>query len=234
MDKKQLIEIYQKYRLILFPGITAISSVVLIVLVIFPQLSKFMSNNTAYNDIVKKNDFLEVKAIDLEVVNEVDLKQKLDTSLVALPANKDITEIIGIIQSIIAQSGFVLSSLQFGEDISIGGQSAFKVKLDIAGSATVLNVLLSNIESSYRPMKIDTIDISNPKNSDNINGTLTINVFYAPIPNTLGSIDAPVPKLSEKEEEIISTLARSTTVATENTNISIGNFAPRGKINPFE
>lgn len=230
MDKQQLFLMYQKYRLIIFPVTTAIAGVILIAFVIVPQLSKLMNNNAAYTDIQEKNSFLEVKAEELEVIDGEKLKQKLDVSLLALPSNKDLTDVIGILQNVVTQSGFGISTLQFGADTAISGQQAFKVKLEISGPKAIFSNLLTNIEGSYRPMKIDSIDITSSRDSEQVNGTLNINVFYAPIPNSLGGVETPLPKLSEKDEEVIASLSR----VTSSTPAVATNLPARGKTNPFE
>lgn len=234
MDTEQLKKYYQQYRLIIFPVVTAGASLILIALVIFPQLSKFLSNNEAYTSLQKQNEFLEVKADELENVNSGDLKQKLDISLAALPAGRDLTETMALLQSIVAQSGFLLNSLEFGSSAAGKGTTGYTVNLDVTGSKANLSNLLNSIESSYRPMKVNNVDVALSRTDDNVNSTISINVFYAPIPNSVGKIDAPVPKLSATEQELIDKLSQETSLASSVDQSAPVNISPTGKADPFE
>src|SRR3989344_1136533 len=109
IDKKELIDLYQRYRTVIFPVLVGLTALMLVFLVIYPQINKLVENNNAYNGIINKTAFLEVKAKDLETFNEADLQRKVNISLTALPDGQDYAQVITIIQGIVQSSGFTLS-----------------------------------------------------------------------------------------------------------------------------
>lgn len=233
MNKEVLKQYYQQYRVIIFPVLTSLASLILITLVISPQLFKLISNNEAYGEIIQKSELLEVKANELETVDGKNLKENLDASLIALPAGKDLAETMGLLQSIVSQSGFGLDSIQFGSGAKDDKNTGFSVRIEVSGTRLLLSTLLSNIESSYRPMKVESVDILSSR-VDGINGVINISVFYEPIPSSVGNIDAPVPKLSANEQELIDKLSQMAPVGStsvQNTPVSI---TTAGKSDPFE
>lgn len=231
MKKEDILNFYQKYKLIIFPVLVSVSSVILIVLVIYPQLAKLISNNEMYNTINERSKFLEVKAVELNSLDETDLQNKLNLSLAALPPSKDYTEVISILQSLTNKTGFNIISLQFGQSAdSKGDKSNFAVKLDIVGPKVTLDALLDNIEKSYRPMRVSGMELTtNSGGSAVVNVALAINVYFAQLPSSIGSIDAPLPQLSQKDQELITSLSSSVNVPTT-PNVEIS----RGKVDPFE
>ncbi len=80
-------------------------------------------------------------------------------------------------------------------------------------------------------MKVNSIQASQG-GSQGTAISLNIDVLYAAAPEGFGSIDSPLPQLSEKDEEIITKLARSSTPISPTQISPI--LGPRGKANPFE
>ena len=72
---------YFKYRILIFPTLVGISSLILIVFIIYPQILKLISNNEALNGVLAKNKNLEVKASQLENINDGELNQNLNLQL---------------------------------------------------------------------------------------------------------------------------------------------------------
>lgn len=232
MDIKQLLEYYNKYRIIIFPAVTAVAALILIGVIIVPQLFKLIENNETYTTMNNTNTFLDAKAQELTQIDNNALKNKVDLSFLALPANKDLAEVIGLLQKIVADSGLVLASLQFGKDSVVDGQQAFRVIIEVQGLSTSFAPLMDSIERTYRPMKIDSVEISSPRASLDVTATLNIDVFYTPVPKAIGGLEAPLPKLTAKDEEVIAGLAKYVPQSTAvTTNFVAG---PRGRENPFE
>lgn len=232
MDIKQLLEYYNKYRIIIFPAVTAVAALILIGVIIVPQLFKLIENNETYTTMNNTNTFLDAKAQELTQIDNNALKNKVDLSFLALPANKDLAEVIGLLQKIVSDSGLILASLQFGKDSAVDGQQAFRVIIEVQGLGNSFALLMDNIERTYRPMKIDSVEISSPRASLDVTATLNIDVFYTPVPKSIGGLEAPLPKLTAKDEEVIAGLAKyAPKGVTVETNFVAG---PRGRENPFE
>lgn len=233
MSKEGLKEFYQKNRSLIFPVLVGLASLLLIFLVLIPQIGNLISDNSSLTQVQEKSRFLEVKASELQNVDEVKLQKDLNISLNALPSNKDYLEVINLIQALLPQSGFSLNSLQFGQDTNQSTRLAFTVKMELSGPRSSLNVLLTNFESTYRPMRIASIETNTKEqNSAFVSAVILLNIFYSPLPTSLGSVETPLPKLSDKDQELINNLAKVITPVSSAGPVS-GNV-PLGKSDPFQ
>ncbi len=233
MNTVLLKSFYNQYRSAIFMVATGVASLVLIGVLIVPQILVLVDSNKAYQEITNKSKALEVKAADLQKINGEELKRKLDTSLIVLPAGKDLNDTINLMQGIVKNSGFELKSLNFVEVSE--DKKAFGVKLEVAGSKDTLNKLLTSLEGSYRPIRVRTLDMISPKAGNTISGTLGVDVFILPISNTIAAVDAPMPEITTQDEELITSLEQQTARAGIRVEtMQSTNLPSRGKLNPFE
>src|SRR5258708_919859 len=96
---------YQKYKLFIFSGIVILSSLILIIFVIYPQLSKLFVNQKAEKEIINKTQFLESKAQTLEKYDKGDLDKKVSLALDSFPTEKDFISTFSLIENIVSKSG---------------------------------------------------------------------------------------------------------------------------------
>jgi len=232
MKKEVIAEVYLTYRLYIFPIVVAVASLGLIVLIIIPQISSLISNQKVGDQLSHRFKTLEVKAKDLETYDSLDLSQKVSYALSAFPAEKDFINVIGLIQNLVSQSGFTVINLALGSQSSKAlNTDSYTIKLEVSGSKILAANLFSSIESSTRIMKIDNIEISNAQNSQATDILININVLYSPSPASFGSIDSPLPKLSQKDEDLLAKLAGVSPFSPPDANVQLPS---RGKANPFE
>lgn len=232
MKKETIVKFYLTYRLYLFPAIVVLSSLILIFLIIIPQLSKLISNQKTQSELINNLKFLEVKAQTLESYDSKDLSNKVSYTLASFPQDKDFGNAIGLIQNLTIQSGFSLTSLTIGTRTNkIADSQSYVIQLQVIGPKNLIRVLLSNIESSSRLIRVGGIEISNTIDQQVLNVALNLDVLYAPVPGSFGSIDSTLPDLSEKDQELLATLAKNLPPALTSTNVSLPS---RGKANPFE
>ena len=230
MRKETLINFYHSYRLFVFPGVVALSSIFLIIFAIYPQTIKLINNQKASGDLAEKSKFLDSKVYALESINAEDLSQKLEIALGAFPSEKDFGNVLGLLQQLVNGSGFSISAISLGNSgAKIANADSFSVKLDVKGSKATLQNLLNNLENSPRLAKIGSIDVSSNQPSDAIDVSLSIDFFYSSSPKTAGSADSPIPQLTQKDEEVLIALSKIYAAVPKNISQS-----PRGKPNPFE
>ena len=232
MKKENLIKFYSNHRLYIFPVIVALSSLFLIIFVIYPQTLKLINNQRAIGDLMNKSRFLETKVAALESYDEKDLSRKVGFALATLPADKDFVNALGLLQQLAARSGFSINSISFGSTASkLGDSDSFKVNLEIRGAKSSFRTLINNLESSRRLMRISSIDISSSQTSQALDVALAAEVLYSQLPQSFGGVDSPLPELSQKDEQLVAKLARlEETVSSPSATQSL----PRGKSNPFE
>lgn len=234
MKKDNILKFYNKYKLFVFPTVVALSSLILIAFVILPQTLKLISNQKTSSDLLSKTQTLEVKAQTLEALNEDELSTKVVQALNVYPSDKDFGNALGIIQTITGRLGFNIASLEVGGSAK-GGQS-YSISVQLTGPKVLISTLLNDFESAPRLMNVESIELSQAAGIQGVEVNLTLSVLFSPLPQNFGTVDSPLPRLSEKEEELLVKLAR----AQEESGIIISSDAeavpssPRGKANPFE
>lgn len=229
-----ILQIYQMYKFYIYPVIIAISCLILIILVIFPQLSNFFSGQNTEKDLNKRIKILGIKAAALEKFDEKDLRLKVNYLLAALPTEKDYVSILSILQNICSEFGFTISQFSPGGNDSKSEAQSYTVQLNIDGPKALLPSLLKEIEGVNRVMKIDSIDLSQAKDSRSLGVNLSIQVFFAPAPSTFGNVESEIPVLSDKDEELINKLSKAGSIVVPNTINQPLVTGPIGKSNPFE
>ncbi len=231
MKKKFIFQFYFRYKLYIFPAVVALSSLFLIFFAIYPQTVKLVENQKVEGDLTNKSKFLATKVTALESYDENDLSRKVSVTLNAFPVDKDYGNILGLLQGLVVQSGFSVSSIALGNTSGkLGNASTFEVRLETKGPKRLFQDLLINLENSPRIMKVSNIDISSTQASENIDTALVIEVLYSPEPQNFGSVDSPLPLLSQREEELLNILLRG---APSISPPSL-QYVQRGKANPFE
>lgn len=236
--KEEAIKFYNKFKIFIFPGIVLVSGAILIIFIILPQLSGFIEGKENIEAEKLKLQKLEVKAEQLNVIDENDLNKKLQVVLTSLPIEKDLTTVIAVIQKLGNQSGVILNAVIFGsgkEDKADRGIANFTVRVEITAPKANFKQFLTNIERAPLLLKAQSIEISSSGRDDILSVGLTIDVFYSPTPTNLGGIESEIPTFSPEEEDLIVNLSQTVTTAPV-TLFSSSNppNIPRGKSNPFE
>ncbi len=229
--KQDLIKFYTKYNLYIFPAAVALSSIFIILFIIYPQVIKLVDNQSVIEGLMNKSKLLENKVSALESYDSTDLSRKLEFALVTLPGEKDFGSVVGLLQKLTLELGFGISSISFGNTAGqLGNANSFEVKMELRGSRILLQALLDNLENSPRLVRIKSIDISSNQAIEALNIALAIEVLYSPLPKDFGSPDSPVPLLSQKDEELIARIMQE----AETAGFTETPLTSRGKSNPFE
>lgn len=234
MKKEGILNFYAKYKLFVFPATVALSCLILIALVILPQTMKLLENQKTGNDLIGKSKLLEVKAQTLETLDAEDLSKKVAYALNIYPPDKDFGNMLGVIQQVAGQTGFSIASFNVGGSRESEVQN-YRVSLQLIGPRPFISTLISSLENAPRLMKVDNIEISQAAGNQGVEVNLGLNILFSPLPQDFGTVDSPLPKLSQKEEELIATLAKareqSGVVSDAGEAVS---STPKGKLNPFE
>lgn len=232
MKKESISNFYQKYRLYIFPSLVALSSLFLIVFAIYPQTMKLIDNQKAIGDLMTKSKFLETKVSALESINSEDLSTKVGSVMQALPADKDFGNILDLLQQLVTQSGFSISSISLSNSSSKAGKTeSFEVKLEVKGAKSLFKNLLTNLENSPRLIRVSTIDFSSNPASQIVDASLVIEVLYSKLPQNFGAEDSPLPQINQNDSRLLALLTKTTTISSSSATL---NISPRGKANPFD
>lgn len=230
MRKETIIKFYLNFRLYIFPATVALASFFLIMFAIYPQTVKLVSGQRSTEELKDKSIFLETKIVALESLSEEDLSQKVSLALAAFPADKDYGNIFDLLQRLVAESGFRITSISLGNaGYKVGNTDSYEVKMEIQGSRLMFSSLLNNLENSSRLVRVNSLDISSGQASQSVDASLILGVLYSKMPQSFGAADSPLPQITQEDEELIAKLERSGRQASA----SLPLF-PRGKSNPFE
>lgn len=233
MKKEEIKKFYLTYRLYIFPAVVALSSLILIIFIIYPQIISLLKNQTIEKNALNKSKFLETKAQTLESYDLGDLSRKVNFALGSYPTDQDFVYALALLQKLIAQLGLNVVSISLGASAAKNTSiQSYNFKLEILGPLSQLPVLLNSIENSPRLMRVSGVEVSGASGSQGVYISLGVEILYASAPTGFGSIDSPLPVLSEKDEEIIAKLARIGTFTPQTPTSS--QLGPRGKANPFE
>ncbi len=231
--KKNIAKFYSDYKLYIFPLIVTISCLILIIFVIYPQVVSLITNQKKVGDFQLKAKFLDSKAQALEGYNQPDLNQKVSLALSSVPADKDFANVLTLIQTLAAQSGFNIVSLALGGTVdNKPNQQSYSVKLELLGPKSLVANLISGFDNSSRIMRVNNIEVSSGKDSNTLDVALVVYVLYSPIPSNFGSIDSPLPEINQKDQQLLSKLSSS--IQLPQAVESLNQLPPRGKVNPFE
>src|SRR3989344_6562377 len=206
----ELIRLYQVHKLYIFPIIVGLSSLILIIFIIYPQTVKLISNQQVSGEMFNKSQFLETKVQALESYDVDSLKSQVSFALGFYPTDKDIVPILGLLQNLAAESGFSVISMSLSGG-GIKNQSSkaqsYGVKLEVLGPTQFLPSFLSKIEGSQRLMRVGSVDVTSAGSSKGSSVAIEVDVLYSTSSNDLGSIDSQLPELSQKNQEVIARLA---------------------------
>lgn len=232
MKKESLIKFYQSHRLYIFPAVVALSSLFLILFAIYPQTVKLIENQKKTEELIAKSEFLETKVTALESYDSEDLSRKVGLALAAFPSEKDFGSILGLMLQQTARSGFNINSFSLSNiGGKLGNSDSFDVKLEIKGSRDLFQAFINDIENSSRIVRINSIDISVTQASQTVDASLVLGVLYSQLPSSFGTVDAPLPQISQKDEEQLVALVKASEAVPVQEAVQ---FSPRGKSNPFE
>lgn len=240
MNKEELAKFYGMYRLYIFPAAVIVSSLFLIIFAVIPQTLSLINNQKKATALSAKSKFLEDKVLALESYNGSDLSQKTAVALSAFPAEKDFGNILGLLQNLTGRSGFSITAISISDAGSkLDKISSYTVKLQVSGSKVLFQTLLGSLEGSPRLIKVTSIDITSDQTAGSVSASLELAVLYAPAPRDFGTVDFPLPQISQKNEELLTSLAQvGKTVSAggivAGSGSSQGISSPKGKSNPFE
>lgn len=233
MKKEDILKHYQAYKLIVFPVVIALSSLFLIVFAIYPQITKLISNHRVAGDLNAKSKFLETKVSALEGINAEDLSKNVSFTLQALPPDKDYGNALGLLQQLVTRPGFSISSITLSNTSSkLGNVDGFEVKLELKGTRVMFQALLNLLEQSPHLLRVNNFDITFNSGQQTLDVALAVEVLYSQLPQNLGTADAPLPQISQKDNEVLSALAGAGINAASLPATAEG--SSRGKANPFE
>ncbi len=234
-------DIYIKYKMILWPIIAGVSSLVVLSLVIVPQLLAFVSTRDAITNIDNRFHSLEVKAEELSQINNQKAKSDLQAVFSVLPTDMDVPQAMTILQNLVLRNGLELKSTAFVGNKN-SNQKSFQLNISVAGGMGSIRNFLVSLQDAPRIFQVESINAKFQKNNAQIMADIPITVFYQPQTNQSNQVDQPVPKLNQEEEDMITRFTRiagviqnlETPQPASGSTLPPASSTPIGKLDPFE
>lgn len=239
-----LLKFYQTYKLYIFPIVVVLSSLILIIFILYPQTISLLENQKEKTKMTDRSKFLDIKVQALEGYDLDQLNRKVNSALNAYPSDKDFVVGMGLLQDLISQSGYNVISIRQGSgSLKSSNVQSYGLNLEIIGPQALLPILINKIESLPRLMRVDSLEIASGRDAQATTISLNINALYSNAPADFGTIDSTLPELTQKDEEVLVRLAKTGSSFVESAgqpgglgqfDIPASQLGPRGKENPFE
>lgn len=223
--------LYQKYELFVLPGFSAVVCLVLIIMVIIPNVSAFLSTNSKISSLSARNTALSTKAKALEQVDTQTVKNNIQTALLALPNDKDVPNALNQLLFLVNNNALSLTGISFSPgQPAAAGASSYQIKMDVTGDLIHLRNFVNSLKDSIPLIKPDSIEITGIKFSD-VQSTIAVAIYFQPDQKNIGDIEKPLPVITQKDLEPLDKIKDA---AENNAQVSNQlNNAPRGKSDPF-
>lgn len=227
-------EFYSKYKKIIWPAASVISSVIILILVIIPQLRSFLDTRQEIFKMQNRLSILETKAENLELLDEEFYKSYLQVVFTVLPANQNVPRVVAIIQALSQKAGIILKNTNYAASRSTTTTNSFVLNLTLLGQLSSIREFLILLQDSAGVFEVNSIDAKFQKGGAVIEAEISLSVFFELDKPQTVALDQPLPSLSEQEEELLVRLTNlvyksSGVVTTVDTST-----VPLGKTDPFE
>lgn len=225
----------KKYQNLIVPVVAIVIGLVVLGLVIVPQGLKIPETNKQIDEVRKNINALNLKIGQLNGINLNQYKDDLNSSLVALPEEKDIPGAMTLVFNLLKNNGLTLNGISFGSEAPAATTSLFTIKVDVTGSKDSLTSFINQLKESPRVIKVDTLATSATASDTSMQILIGLNTFFQPIPKTQElAIDKPVELPTQQNKDTLTTIkdyqARNGNLIIEATASGV----QLGKPDPFQ
>lgn len=176
---------------------------------------------------------LQAKVSELKTLNEFELSEKSEVLLSAIPSEKNVVGTMMSIEKTAEENGVQIGGISVSPG-EIATQSAQKSSLEelefdlsVKGEIERFVDYLKAVSETLPLVNVQNIEISLVDNRQ-AEVSCVLKGYYAGLPVSIGRIDAPVAKLSAKEESLLGQIRQYRIYEAETFEPS-----PGGKTNPF-
>lgn len=198
---------YQKYKLILWPISSGLACLIIIFFVIIPQFTEYLGIKSKINDLQKRSDSLEVKAQELEELDDVNVKRNLQIAFTVLPTSPDIPQVMIVLQDIIGKSDLSLKNTNYSTSVNTSAKGSFQLTVSVVGQLSSIRRFLINLKEAPLVFQIESIKAQFNHDGSLVEAEIPIQAFYESNIGVSNALDQPIPKLSNEELNLMSNLA---------------------------
>lgn len=225
--------LYIRYKQYLVPAIVLIIATLITVLVTVPQFLRLFETFKRINDLTEQREFYRTKVAELEQIDQETFQEDLDTALLALPVEKNITGVAGELLAALSGSGMSLDGISFSNSPPESQKvEEFGLKVDVTGTEEQLKNFLERVKLTPRMIKMTSLEVGKARDT-RISAGVGFVTLYQQLPSNIGAVDEPVPVISQESLEVLANIksrALSLPSIDSSSGAGGGNF---GKLNPF-
>lgn len=254
MNSSELLIALKKRRNVwLLPGFTMVFCVVSFALVVIPQVSEVLTIREQKQEKSANLELLQTKRLALSQISAQGLDQRLQSLEYVLPRRKPVLELLALLESFSLDSEVVMREYEFNpgqlatESAEIAeapledtiGTQEMVVALVVQGSFDAIQSFYEKIETMgplsqlavvSQNLLIDPFDSESQLEQE---AKITLNVQYAPYPETLGEIETEVSELSGEDIDTLEKTESLQTVADVEDQNSLELAPVSDRPNPF-
>lgn len=234
MDKLKTLQqnpIFAKYRYIIFPVISCTISFALLIFVVFGQISNSLKQQAEISDLQKKVVELTKKNSDLERIDDTSFAKYLNTSLMALPEEKDITGVIGQLLYLLQSNNLNLDNLNFSSVTPEGNLETYQIRLEIQGSSPEIRNFIDNLNSVPRIVKLNNLELNSNRNTQKVQAVISLKTYFKKQPSAIGGAEEPLIKPTEADLKLLSKIEEKIKIIPLASSQDA--TSPKGKSDPF-
>lgn len=204
----------------ILPLITVGVVLVLTPLLLMPQLESLLAIRQDISDQHEKLEALVDKRQALEAVNQTEVSEQLAVLERVLPSKKPVFNVIAALGGLVEKTGLVLPSYDFAPGLLAsasadsaviptevpGEMASLPVDYQVVGEFNAIYELMNLLEAAAPLASIKEIAINGeivPDSPDALDGTLTMNMYYAIPKAFVNKPEAPLRTLSAADVSLI-------------------------------
>lgn len=230
----------------LFPIVVVVTALFLTIFFLVPKVREIPKMRRDISNQEKQVLGLTQKLTDLQNLSEAELFNTTSLLLEALPAQKDFYKILTLTKKVFSDNSAQFKSFDFSPGM-VSSESAEAKPGAADSSKMVLKVLFSASYDNFSSLllsfskvlplveidsiKFDSLTASTSANILDLEGTLSLGSYFAPLPKTIGKIETPLPVLSSQGKSLTEELQTYQRYQPEAS--SSGEPVIVGKENPF-
>ena len=214
---------------------------------VIPVFGKIQGIFQQKQALLEEREILTNKLTILDRLNEDSLRADLTTILTAVPTDKSVPSLFRAVEGVANATGVSVSTITVAGvgNVATGsaqpGQTAVEKQIGAHVTPFVVNILGSfdNVQDFItmapqvrRLMRIRTFALQFPKDDTPLNVSLDMDVFYEPLPTSLGAVSQPIFDLTPQEKQALLTISDYPNAGIVS-DIGETPSAPVTKPNPF-
>lgn len=220
-----------KYKAFILPALAILISLALLILVVYPQAVAGFEQQRQVSEIRAKVDFLTKKSEDLAKVDTALYQGNLNTALLAVPQEKDVSGAIGQVLYLVSRNQLSVDSVGFGAAVEEDGIATFMTRLEVQGEMQDVKSLIADAGSSPRILKVSGIELSGSRGVTRVQAAIGLSVYFQPLPTVIGKIDQPLISPTPKDLELLAVIKSKINSSPVVSNDDITGL--QGKTDPF-